>query len=292
MTAVILVICSICCYVGQNFFNKLFSVSWRGEPTLATPVFSVIYGLIVGLGTLATGGFGLAPDWLTLGMGVLNGGVLFLYNLSAVNAARRGPFSFQSMMSAFGNILVPLIFSMTLWGDHLSAVSLCGIGCMLGAFVLYNAKGLRFADAQKGYGLWTLLLFLANGIYSELLSVQQRVEQGGLRQEMIVITFLTSALISLVYLAVIRKKTLREPLHLGKKELAFALASSVCAALAVNMLMITMRYVPATILYAIEGGGILIVNTILSALVLHEKVGKNRAAGILAAAAGLVLMNL
>lgn len=292
MTAVILVLCSIFCYVGQNFFNKLFSVSWRGDPALATPVFSALYGLIVGLGTLAAGGFRLAPDGLTLGMGVLNGGVLFLYNLSAVNAARRGPFSFQSMMSAFGNILVPLIFSLTLWGDRLSTLQLGGIGCMLAALALYNAKGLRFADAQKGYGLWTLLLFLANGVYSELLSAQQRVELGALRQEMIVITFLTSALISLIYLGTVHKRAQGSPRGLKGRALVFALVSSVCAALAVNMLMITMRYVPATILYAIEAGGILIVNTVLSALVLREKVGKNRAAGILAAAAGLVLMNL
>lgn len=83
-------ICTSCilCYTFQTFFNKLYSGAYRGPESAATPVFSVLYGLIVGVSTLAVTGFRFQADAVTWGLGLLNGFVLFAFNLSSINAAR------------------------------------------------------------------------------------------------------------------------------------------------------------------------------------------------------------
>ncbi|MBR3742658.1 MAG: hypothetical protein IKN04_19755 [Clostridia bacterium] len=64
------------------------------------------------------------------------------------------------------------------------------------------------------------------------------------------------------------------------------------AAIAINLLMLTLAYVPAAILFPIEAGGILIVSAFLSRGILKEPIGKLRLFSILIAAVSLVLTNL
>ena len=289
---IILIIILVGCYAVQNFFSKLYSASYKGAESAATPVFSVFYGLIIGLATFCYNGFSLHPDLFTLIIGILNGGALFLFNLSYINSSKTGPYSFQSMMVAFGNILVPLACTLTLWGEKIKLITIIGIVCMLAAFVLFNAKGLHFEDAKKGYWLWIVLVFLANGLYSEFIDAQSRHENGALHQEMIIITFLASAVISFIHLLISQKGKLAPAFSMGGKAVLHMILSSCGACVAINLLMIVLETVSSTILFPVSGGSLLIVNALLSVIFLHEKLDAFRIAGIIVAAASLVIVNL
>ena len=143
MTVAALVVGEILFYTGQGFFAKLFSISHPGRASDATPGFNMLYGLVVALGTWLFTGFQLRPDAFTLTIGCANGIALFFYNFSAIHAAQSGPYTLQSLMSSFGNILIPMAFSICLWGDRLKGLQIIGIVLMLAAFLLYNAQGLR-----------------------------------------------------------------------------------------------------------------------------------------------------
>lgn len=79
---------------------------------------------------------------------------------------------------------------------------------------------------------------------------------------------------------------------MAPEELTFCLGSSICATAAVNSLMLTMRYVPTSVLYTISNGGVLVMSTLLSRAVFREKLNSWMIAGILGAIGALVLLSL
>ena len=290
--AVVMLVVCITCYTVQTFFNKMFSISYRGPAAAATPVFASLYGLIVGGATLVYAGFQFHPSVPTLVMGAANGVVLFLFNLSSINAARTGPYAFQSIMLLFGNILLTLLFSTLWWGDQLRPVQILGIGVMLLSFVIFNLQSLHFDGMKKGYLGWVLLLFFANGLYGILVDAQQRVLLQQERNEMIMITFAVSAVISLLYLAAVQGRAAARAFRMDARSWIFAVGSSLGAAVAIHLLMLTLRLVPASVLYTVINGSILVLSALLSAVVLREKLTRSMVAGIAVAVISLVLLSL
>lgn len=291
-TVVILIVSGILFYTGQGFFNKLYSLTHPGKAAAAAKMFNIIYGMTVAIATLLYNRIRLSPDAFTLLIGAVNGFALFFYNYSAIHAAQSGPYTLQSMMSSFGNIIIPLAVSLTVWNDRLSILSWLGVGCMLLAFLLYNANGLGDKRVYSNKYIWFLPVFLMNGIYSTINAAHARIEGGGHHNDFIIITFLTAATISAANLLISRDNETRRAFHMPARALVFALTSSICAAAAINMLMLTLHFVPSSILYPIESGGILILSAILSRLILKERLTLLQIVGIGVAVLGLVLTNL
>ena len=287
-----LVVGEILFYTGQGFFAKLFSLTHPARASDATPGFNMIYGLLVALGTWIFTGFRLKPDTLTLVIGSVNGIALFFYNYSAIHAAQSGPYTLQSLMSGFGNILIPMAIFVFLWGDRLNAIQLTGIGLMLGAFVLFNSEGLKRLKIRQNGFFWFLMVFVMNGVYSALNDVQQRMEAGAHRQDMIIISFLTAGLFSIAYLLLPRNTDARIALRMPSRAYLYAFLSSICAAAAINTLMAALRYVPSSLLYPMGSGSLLITGAVLSRLVLHEKLSRIQVLGITIAVIGVVLTNI
>lgn len=75
---VLMSISCILCYTFQTFFNKLYSGAYRGPESAATPVFSVLYGVIVGAAALAANGGRFEASAVTWGLGLLNGSIMVL----------------------------------------------------------------------------------------------------------------------------------------------------------------------------------------------------------------------
>lgn len=163
---------------------------------------------------------------------------------------------------------------------------------MLVSFSVFNMKGFHFDGVKKGYFLWVILLFVSNGIYGILMDGQQKVMQQTQRSEMIIITFLFSALISAVYLSATQKKQTLTVFQMNGKNWLYALGSSACAALAINILMLTLRLVPASVLYTVNNGGVLILCALSGAVIFHDKLEKHMILGIGITILGLVLLSI
>ena len=289
----VLLLCLLCilCYTGQTFFNKLFSGCYPGSAATATPVYASIYGLLVCVITFCLNGFRFSPSGFTWGIGAANGLILFFYNLGMIQAARRGPYAFQSIVMLFGSIVVCIIFSALWWGDRMTALQIIGICIMLAGFVALNAGNLKFSGIRKGYFFWVFSLFFTNGFYGVLMDFQQRSVTGE-KNEMIMITFLSSAVISLFYLFLTQKSTATQAFRMGKKPAGCAVFSSICAAFAVYLLMVLLAYVPSYILYTVNNGSILVLSALLSAAVLKEKLTAYTVAGVVLSVISIVLLSL
>ena len=288
---VLMTMVCIACYTGQTFFNKLFSMHYKGPEAAATPVYAVLYGALVSAVTLALVRFQLNPSRETVLLGCINGVVLFLYNLGMIRASRTGPYAFQSIVMLFGSIVVCLLFSAAYWGDRLTFSQMAGIAVMLIAFVVLNGGGSDFRGVKKGYFFWVISLFFTNGIYGVLMDAQQRLYVQE-RNEMIIVTFFSSSVVSLLYLLISQRERSLQAFQMGRAAWGFAAGSGLCAALAVYMLMALLTYIPSYILYTVCNGSILVLSAILCRIVFKEHMTKLTVAGILLSAISIILLSI
>lgn len=293
LTYAMLVGC-ILCYTFQGLFGKLYAASYTGGENDATPVYSCIYGLIVGVSVLAVAlGFRFEASLSTWGLGIANGLMLFLYNLGVIKASRTGPFSLQSIFRLFGGVVVPMLFSVLFWGDRLTAVQVTGIVVMLASFVVINIDGNILQGVKKGYVGWVALLFTVNGLYGTLMACQQRVMAGAQSNEMIVVTFLSSSLISLLSLLVSRRKETLNAFRMSGKAWGNAIGAGVVAALAVvQMMALLNRMESLSVFYTVENGMVLVLTVVLSAILFKEKLSRKAIIGIAMSVVSLVLLSL
>ena len=285
----------IFCYTFQGLFGKTYSSAYAGNESDATPVFSILYGVIVSLIVfVAVMGLRFEASLATWGMGIANGMMLFLYNLGVIKASRTGPFSLQSIFRLFGGVVVPMAFSLLLWGEKLSGLQIAGIAAMLASFVVINLDGNAFKGIKKGYAGWVALLFTVNGLYGTLMAGQQKVMNNTQGNEMIVITFLSSALISLISLVITRRADTLKAFRMNGRAWGSAVGAGVVAALAVVQLMLLIGRLGdmLSVFYTVENGLVLVLTVVLSAIMFKEKLNRNVIIGIAISVASLVMLSL
>ncbi len=289
---ILLVMAGSLLYTIRAITNKLFAVSYDGDSAMATPVFSSVTGLSGFVFTVLLNGGIELPGLTTLLCGVTAGVILFLYDLGNIQAARTGPYSIQSIIGMFGCVLLPLLFERLLWDVSLSGLQGIGIVSVLLSFVFLNLNNNESTCVQKGFYGWVALLFFSNGIYSTILIAQQRWTDYAQRCEMVAVVFLTLATVSVLYLLFGCKAKIKTAFRLEKKQWAYAFASSAALCLAVNLLVILLKYVNASVLYPIQNSAVLSLLVLWSAVYLKEKIGKYTMIGVVLALVGIVALSL
>lgn len=293
--SILLVAVLILVYTAHSLFASLFSKHYPGEHGEASRVYSVYYGLIVSLATLAASGFVPKISWLTLLLGIANGVAVMLYNLSLIGAAERGPYSVVMVFSLFGGILVPLAVSVVAYREHLTPVQWAAILIMLVAFVFLNIgkKGEKLKDSvKKGFFALCLLQFCANGAYGTLLSVQERLTEGTENNGMTVVTYAVVFLLSALLLALRRRERMMTDLRLNRKSVACLIICTGAVTAGIMILMHCLSLMNVAVLYTVENGGVLLLSVILSAFLFREKMTVSKGFGIVLSVVSMVLLGL
>lgn len=283
----LLVLLLILLYSFQSGFANMFQRNYPGDKRYASQVYSVFYGVIVSLATLVFAGFSVHPSPTTILLGVLNGAVLVTYNAMLIKASAAGPFSIVMIFNLSGGILIPMVWSIFVDKMQLSVLQYCAIALMLVSFVFLNMEDKKDGEESKGVSakflLYALLLGLANGIYGTLLNVQKNLMNESENAEMIVCTFLSSAVFAFALLLIQAGKAALPGFRQNVKSAVYVTAASVSAAAAVNLLMYALSLVNVAVLYAMDNGGVLLVSVLWSVVILKEKIGKKKIIGLVLA---------
>lgn len=283
----------ILCYTSSSFFSKRYANVYQGDSAAATPVYSIIFGLIVGTIVLVAGArLHFSASAATWYFGLAAGVILFLFNLGSINASRTGPYALQSIFKCSGNVVVPMLFSVLWWGDQLQAHQFAGILVMLASFVVLNSKGLTGLELSKQFLLWVTLLFVTNGVFGILMDGQQRVMQQTERSEMIIITYYCSAVISVGYLFLTRRAAALPAFRMGKSALMYTLGASLTTSIAVYTLMTLLGRMTSSIFYTLQNGIILTLSVLLGAIVLKERLARSTIFGVILSLISIVLLTI
>ncbi len=294
MYLVVLVSLMILFFSFQSLFTRLYSASYAGpDAGKATSVFSVCYGVFIAAASFLLGGMTFAPSWQTVLLGLLNAGMLILYNTSIIEAGNRGSYSFLMVASMFGGILVPMAIGLIFLGETLSGLQIVAVLMMLVSLVLMNVRSISFKGASKSYYLWCIALFFANGLYGAINNLQTQVMDGAQRTEMLTILYLCSALAVIITECVKGQgKQLLSGFKMGKKSVLFMVITCLSATAAANLLLYILTLMSSSVLYTIDSGAVLVVSILYSLILFKEKPTWEVVLGMAIAVASIVLINI
>ena len=291
--SILLVFLMILLYTFQSSFCNMYARHYPGEKKNSSSVYSVCYGVIVAAVTFVIAGFSLKPTAASLILGCLNGAVLVLYNTMLIKASSSGPYSVTMIFNLFGGIIIPMLVSVLIDGEKLSLPQYISIAVMLVSFVFLNMEDKKSGERVSViFILRCLVLALANGLYGVFLNSQKIITNASEDAEMIVVTFTVSSILAFVLLAVKNGKSTFPAFRQSKKSMLSILAASVSAATAVNLLMYCLSLINVAVLYTLNNGGVLIVSILWSAVILREKLGRNRVIGLILAVGAVFALSI
>ena len=296
MYLVFIIALVILLYTLQSLFTRLYTDYYPGDKGLTTPVFAVVCGLIVTVVSFIFSGFSFSCGWLTVLLGLINAVVLYGYDAFIIKASATGPYSILMTFSLTGGIVIPAIVSWVTDLGNFSFVQLFAI-LVIFASVLMITKKDEVADAEEHkkhrtfFLIICTLLGLANGLYGVLLNTQQELTGVAEKEEMVAVTFIGAAVISLVQLVVKEKKNVLSAFKQTKLSLTFLLLSAAVSALAINALVIALQDVNETIVYTFDNAGVLLLSAIASAIFFKEKLSKLNIIGCVVMSLGLMCMS-
>ena len=284
-------------YTMQSLFTRLYTDYYPGDKGLTTPVFAVVCGLIVTVVSFIFSGFTFSCGWLTVLLGVINAAILYGYDAFIIKASVTGPYSILMTFSLTGGIVVPAIVSWLFFDVPFSWVQLVSILIIFASVLMISNKedSAENKEEHKKHKTFFLIvctfLGLANGFYGVLLNAQQELTSVSEKEEMVVITFIGAAVISLVQLIVKEKKNTLAAFRQTKLSLTFLLLTALVSALAINALVIALEGMEdPTIVYTFDNAGVLLLSAIASAVFFKEKLSRLNVIGCIVMSLGLICM--
>ena len=285
-------------YTLQSLFTRLYTDHYPGDKSLTTPVFAVVCGIIVTLVSFIFSGFSFSFSWTTVLLGVLNAVVLYGYDAFIIKASATGPYSILMTFSLTGGIVVPAIVSWIFMGGDFSWVQLVSILIIFGSVLMISKKEDESENREEHkkhrtfFLIVCTLLGLANGLYGVLLNVQQEITGVSEKEEMVAVTFIGAAVISLIQLVYKEKRDTLRAFRQTKLSLTFLLLTAAISALAINALVIALEKLDdATIVYTFDNAGVLLLSAIASAIFFKEKLSKLNVIGCIIISIGLICMS-
>ena len=288
---ILLIAVVILLYSFQTLFQTSYTKTYPGKPEHAAPVFCVLESLAIVLVTLCFTGFRFPVSPETLVIGLLNAGALFGYNTALMKAGTTGSYAFMNVMMLSGGILIPMVY-LAFLGIYPSWYQYLAIAAMLAAFVLMNLEDFKLKDTPAIYYVMCVLLFCFNGLYGTFIKMQDAVRQEE-SKSMIIITFGIMGLIAFIRLILREKKDSLSAFKIRGKNLLWLILCIISAALAINVLVLVVALMENTaVLYTLENGGVLLLSALYSIFIFKEKPSPLKIAGILLAAASMIVLSI
>ena len=297
MIIVLLIALVVLLYTLQSLFTRLYTDYYPGDKSLTTPVFAVVCGVIVTAVSFIFSGFTFCCGWLTVLLGVINAAVLYGYDAFIIKASSTGPYSILMTFSLTGGIVVPAVVSWLFFEVPFSWVQLVSILIIFASVLMISKKDedTENREEHKKHRTFFLvictLLGLANGLYGVLLNTQQELTGVSEKEEMVAITFIGAAVISLVQLVLKEKKNAIKAFRQTKLSLAFLLLTALVSALAINALVIALDGIDTTLVYTFDNAGVLLLSAIASAIFFKEKLSRLNVIGCVIMSLGLICMS-
>ena len=178
MLNVLLIGFNILLYTLQNLLFTMYAGRYPGKAKHTSFVYSVLCGIILGLVSLAFGGFDLEFNALTLLFGALNAFVFPCYYLAIDLAAKNGPYSIVMLFAVAGGITVPVFVSYVAFGDTPSVWKLlCFVAIFIAGYFVTKKPGEEGIKNKKKFFLAAFALAIANGAYGGLINLNEFKEK-------------------------------------------------------------------------------------------------------------------
>jgi multidrug transporter EmrE-like cation transporter len=177
--------------------------------------------------------------------------------------------------------LVPIVLSLTLFGEKPNIIQIIGFVLAIGTIILINSGGERGGK----FGIGLPLLLLIGGIADGMSKVFEEIGETEYKPQFLLFTFLF-ALIFTGLLMLFKKE------KLGKNELIYGILIGVPNFFSAKFLLMALGSVPAVIAYPTFSVGTIIITTLSGVLLFKESLRKLQWIALVGILVSLVLLNI
>lgn len=281
----------------QGITTKFFSEYYPGKKDNSSTVFSVIVGILVALSVIASGIIRLSGfNMLIILFGIARALTVIIYTYCLMLASAKGPYSQLTIFSMCGSILVPLLADLC-FGKHIELFKYVAMLTLIVSFFLI-CRPQKEEKIRKGFYVACMGIFVSNGFYGALTPIATYIEGENMGHEIIVSTYISSALLSLIILLFREKKQVFSTFKLTKKSTVFALLTSVIIASTsiLGIVCLTgfgnVKGIDGALNMTLLCGGVMVISELLSLYMLKEKFTVLKWCGIAIATASIVVLTL
>lgn len=282
----------------QGITTKFFSENYPGKKENSSTVFSVLIGILVTLAVIASGI--IRPDGFTLTvtlLGALRSLTVIAYTFCLMTASAKGPYSLLTIFSMCGSIVIPLFVDLV-FGKHIEAFKYAAMVTMIVSFFLICRPSSDEEKVKKGFYPACIGIFIANGLYGALTPLATYLEGDNMGHEIIVTTYVSSAVISLLILAFRERTKVATTFKLNKRSTLFAIITAAIIASTSILGIITLtgfgdiKGIDGALNMTLLCGGVLVSSELLSKFMLKERFTAVKWGGIALATASIVVLTL
>ncbi len=293
--SILLTILVIVLYTMQSFLCKKYTDNYPGDEKAAPKVFTIISASLVAVITFAFSGFVFSAKPLTVLLGLINAFCLFGYNYFIVKSSQHGPYSVLIVFSTAGGIIIPAVVAAFAFDEKLSPIQIASIAVIFVAVWLISQKESDRDEKQRVTKLFIILclgLAICNGAYGMLLDIQQRLTGSAEKEEMVAITFLGAALLSLISMIITDVKSVLPSMKQSKASLIYLLSYSIVAALAINVMVYVFHFINIAVFYTFDNSGVMLLSVLCSYVFFKEKLSMRNIMGCALMCAGLICLSV
>jgi drug/metabolite transporter (DMT)-like permease len=188
-----------------------------------------------------------------------------------------------SVFSRMGGLLVPLAFSILLFGEMPGAFQIIGSVLAITGILMMTAQG---RSGQKISCIPILVLVLiTEGVANSMTKVYQETGNTVLSDQFLLYTFMSACLLCVITLIARRERP-------GLNELIFGTLIGVPNFINTHFMLRTLERMPAVIVYPSRSVGALALITLTGILVFKEKLSRRQVIAMVIIVAALLLLNL
>ena len=245
----------------------------------------------------------------TVWLALLFGAVVCLQQLTLLLALSKGPLSYTMVIVAMSTLITALS-GVFFWHEHLRAVQLVGIVLMVLCLVLSVKREPKKSGESGGRRLsavWLLLALLAMAFNGGVGILQKTHQSSAHKAELPAFLFVAFAFCAVfsvfcyLFLTIrargkrqeagAEESTARSP-HFSRNLIVLFLLSGVCVALCHCINLYLSGVVAAAVFFPIVNGGALMLTTLASLLLFHERLSLTQWLGLALGAVATLLLCL
>ena len=284
-------------YTFQNFFCKKFSLTYKGKDSDSTPVLTIVGGIIVVAVTFFFAKCQFSAQPLTIIFGLINAAALYFYNDFLLKGSLCGPYSVLTVFAVFGGITMPALVKWLGFDDPMTGPAMCFVVIVMVAVYLMSMKPKDENETVMNkitpkFLLYSIGMYVCNGSYASILTAQQEITGEAEKEELIMVTFATAAVVSLIKLLVSKKNVIKV-MKMPGKALANLLIYALSAAFAINSLVVILLLeINTGVLLTVQNAGVMLLSVVFSLIFFKEKLTKMNIVGCVFMTIGLVGISL